>query len=274
MSPLTISTICFSAASRVTALRPLDLLAEFTLDVWLAAKFAPRLGPAVPDGRTWERTVAGLLYRPGFTRRQGPGNHTLFGSLSASGVEHEIDAAADGWRGSVIVECKATGGGITKADVALFHIKVMDFYQRRIATVSTERWWRVLCGTTVSAQPARATAISLGLLICDPDRLPLPVLVRAAGRPSADLHLPELMLQEIVRLGERALRSQQERWSYRAEAGEIRFNPDLWKDGEIKDLMWLEDELSSSLLDLCERNRPGALERRAANLFWRVRKLA
>jgi hypothetical protein len=252
----------------------LELLAEFTLDVWLMARFAPQVGPGGPDGRTWERTVAGLLYRPGFTRRQGPGNRTLFGSLSASGVEHEIDAAADGWHGSVIAECKATGGGITKADVALFHFKVMDFYQKRIAAVSVERWWRILCGTTVTAPPARATAVSLGLLICDPGRLPLPVLVRAAGRPSADLHLAEPMLQEIVRLGERALSSQQERWPYRAETREIRFNPGLWKDGEIRDLMWLEDELSASLLDLYQRYRPGALERRAANLFWRARKLA
>lgn len=252
----------------------LELLAEFTLDVWLAAKFAPRLGGAGPDGRTWERTIAGLLYRPGFTRRQGPGNHTLFGSLSASGAKHEIDGAADGWRGSVIAECKATEGGITKADVALFHFKLMDFYQKRIITASGEKWWRILCGTTATAPAARATAVSLGLLICDPGRLPLPVLVRAAGRPSADLHLPEPLLQEIVRLGERALNPQQERWPYRSQAREISFKPDLWKDNEIRNLMWLEDELSGSLLDLYESYRPGALERRAANLFCRVRKVA
>src|SRR6266849_2349171 len=101
--------------------RSLDLLAEFTFDVWLVAKFSPQLVGIALEGRTWERTVAGLLYRPGFTRRQGPGNHSLFGSLSASGVEHELDGAADGWRGSVIVECKAPEGGISKADAALFH---------------------------------------------------------------------------------------------------------------------------------------------------------
>ena len=103
----------------------LDLLADFTLDVWLVAHFAPQLSGTAPAGRAWERTVAGLLYRPGFTRRQGPGNNSLFGSVSASGVRHEIDGAADGWRGSFIVECKATGGGISKADAALFHFKVM-----------------------------------------------------------------------------------------------------------------------------------------------------
>jgi hypothetical protein len=253
----------------------LDLLAEFTLDVWLAANYAPQpAAVATPDGRAWERMVAGLLYRPGFTRRQGPGNHTLFGILSASGVEHEIDGAADGWRGSVIVECKHTEGGISKADAALFHVKVMDFYQRKVVTASKEKWWRILCGTTTTAAPVRATAMSLGLLICDPGRLPLPVLVRAAGRPSADLHLPEPLLQEIVRLGERALRPQQDRWRYRAHDGEIAFRPDHWKDTEIKDLMWLEDELSGHVLDLYERLRPGVLERRAANLFWRAHKAA
>jgi hypothetical protein len=252
----------------------LDLLAEFTLDVWLQAKYAPRPGGVGPDGRTWERTVAGLLYRPGFTRRQGPGYHTLLGTLSASGVEHEIDGAADGWRGSVIVECKTTEGGISKADAALFHVKVMDFYQWKIATASKEKWWRILCGTTITAPAARATAVSLGLLICDPGRLPLPVLVRAAGRPSADLHLPDTLLQEIVRLGERALRPQQERWYYHGGSGEIGFKPDLWRASEIRDLMWLEDELSANLLDLYETRRPGVLERRAANSFWRARKVA
>jgi hypothetical protein len=189
-------------------------------------------------------------------------------------VRHELDGAADGWRGSFIVECKATAGGITKGDAALFHFKVMDFYQKKITTASGERWWRILCGTTPTPFTTRAAAVSLGLLVCDPERLPLPVLVRAAGRPAADMHLPEPLLQEIVRLGERALCPQQERWPYRVHAGEISFRPDHWKDNEIKDLLWLEDELSGCLLDLYARRRPGALEHRAANLIWRARKVA
>jgi|SRR5208337_3643500 len=114
----------------------------------------------------------------------------------------------------------------------------------------------------------------LGLLVCDPGRLPLPVLVRAAGRPAADLHLPEWLLQEIVRLGERALRPQQQRWPYRTQIREIGFTPYLWKENEIRDLIWLEDELSGILLDLYARHRPGALESRAANLIYRAQKVA
>ncbi len=252
----------------------LDLLAEFTLDVWLLAKFSLQLGGEMLEGRTWERTVAGLLYRPGFTRRQGPGNLSLFGSRSASGVSHEIDSAADSWRGSFILECKATAGGISKADAALFHFKVMDFYQKKIVAVAGERWWPILCGTMPTPSTARAAAISLGILVCDPGRFPLPVLVRAASRPAADMYLPEALLQEVVRLGERALCPVQERWPYRAYTGEIRFNPNHWKDSEISDLLWLEDELSGCLLDLYEKYRPGALARRALDLIWRARKVA
>ena len=61
-----------------------------------------------------------------------------------------------------------------KADAALFHFKVMDFYQRKIATASAERWWRIICGTTPTTATARTAAVSLGLLVCDPSRLPLP----------------------------------------------------------------------------------------------------
>ena len=110
-----------------------DLLAELTFDVWLPGKFGPQLGAIDSDGRTWERTVASLLYRPGFTRRQGPGNHTLFGMLSASGVEHEIDGAAHGWRDAVIVECKATEGGVSKADAALFRVNGGNVSTTRLA---------------------------------------------------------------------------------------------------------------------------------------------
>src|ERR1051326_9085737 len=92
-----------------------------------------------------------------------------------------------------------------------------------------------MCGTVSATLAARAAAISLGVLICDPSRLPLPALMRAAGKPSADIHLPECLLQEIVRLGERALRPQQDRWPYDPCSGRISFQPGLWTDSEFRE---------------------------------------
>ena len=157
------STTCFLVVDARTArLVPITSTpAECTLDAWRVAKFAQQSGGAKLDGRTWERTVSGLLYRPGFTRRQGPGCLTLFGSPSASGVNHEIDGAADGWRGTVIVESKAIGGGISKGDVALFHYKVMDYYQKKIAMASAENWWPTLCSATISGAHRRLKAVRI-----------------------------------------------------------------------------------------------------------------
>ena len=88
------------------------------------------------------------------------------------------------------------------------------------------------------------------------------------------MHLPETPLQEIVQLGERTLCAQQERWPYHEYSGEISFNPQRWKDSEIEDLLWPEDELSGCLLDLYQKYLPDTLERRATNLIFRARKVA
>jgi hypothetical protein len=88
------------------------------------------------------------------------------------------------------------------------------------------------------------------------------------------MHLPETLLREIVRLGERALCCHQERWPYRVGSRQIMFNPHRWHDDEIEDLLWLEDQLSDCVLDLFEKRRPGLLEQRATELLWQARKVA
>jgi hypothetical protein len=108
--------------------------------------------------------------------------------------------------------------------------------------------------------------------VCDPSRLPLPVLVRAASRPSAGLHLPDTLRREIVRLGGQALCPQQARWPYRPQTGEMVFRPDLWGNNHNTELLWLEDELSGHLLSLYERHRPGMLEGWALELIWSAKK--
>lgn len=47
-----------------------------------------------------------------------------------------------------------------------------------------------------------------------------------------------------------------------------------WSESEISDLLWVEDELSGCLLDLYDKRRPGALERRAMSLIFQARKVA
>ena len=251
-----------------------DVLAEFTLDAWLLARVGEDPSGTLVNGRIWERAVGDLLRRPEFSHRQGPGTTTLFGFRPASGIRHELDAGAAGWSGSIILECKSKNCGVTKTDAALFHEKTLDFYCERPHAVGRDRWWRLIVSSSPVSDTVRAFCIQLGLILCDPVRLPLPVVVRTACRPSADLYLHETLLQEAARMGEPALMPMQDRWAYDPITRDIRFKPRVLRASEISDLLWLQDELGSDILDLYDLHRPGVLERRAAMLYSKLTKSA
>ena len=251
-----------------------DVLAELTFDAWLLAQVAKDATGNLVDGRIWERTVSDLLRRSEFSYLQGSGTTTLFGHFSASGAGHEIDAAAAGRHGAIILECKSRKGGVTKADVALFHQKLLDFYCSRPWIFGRKRWWRLMVSSSPVSDSVRAFCIQLGLVLCDPVRLPLPMVVGVASRPTADVHLRETLLQEMVRMGEIALMPMQDRWTYDPIARDIRFAPRVLKNSEVRELLWLQKELGSDILDLYDRHRPGLLERLIAEMDDKFRKFA
>ena len=252
----------------------LNVLAELTLDAWLLARACVDPARSLVDGRAWERGIGDLLWRPGFAHRQGPGTTTLFGLPAASGAAHELDAGAVGQGGSVIVECKSQGHGVTKADAAVFHEKTLDFYCGRPDVLGRERWWRLMVSSSPVTDGVRAFCVQLGVILCDPVRLPLPVVVRTGCHRSADLYFRETLLQEAVRLGEPALMPMQKRWTYDTTTGDIRFRPQVLGASEIEDLLWLQDELGADILDLYDLRYEGLLEKRQRALMDRFRKSA
>ena len=85
------------------------------------------------------------------------------------------------------------------------------------------------------------------------------------------MYLREALLQDTVRLGERAQLALQERWVYDAQAEEFRLKPTILIAREIRDLLWLQEELGSDILDLYDLHRPGALELRSERLLQPLR---
>src|SRR5690349_14235370 len=199
-----------------------DLLAEISLDAFLAGRYCFD-GPGLPEGRAWERSIATLLHRPGLSRHQEAGFTTLFGTRSLSGCGHELDAAANGWRGCYLIECKAQGCGVDKSEVATFELKTFDYYAAQLGTAVRDRWWRMLVSAAPVTDSVRALCYRIGIVLCDPRRFPLPVLVRAAGLPAADEVLAAIKLRELLRLGETPCQPLQERW--RIVGDEIHFRP-------------------------------------------------
>lgn len=127
----------------------------------------------------------------------------------------------------------------------------------------------------VSSEPAcesvRRLALSLGIVLCDPQRVPLPALLRVAANPEADMHLPEAMLAEAVRLFERPCQSMQERWQISNDGHSIVLALDAEQDAAaLADALYVQDELTEDLLDYFDLEAPGRLERRAAELALRI----
>ena len=244
----------------------LELLSKFSLDSWLLSRSAHHTCMSRVDGRAWERAIGDLLRRAPLPNRQRAGLTTLFGVQAASGVAHELDACAGGGGILMVVECKSQTSGVAKADAALLHEKTLDFFCAEPDRFRSQRWWRVVASSTPVSDSVRAFCVSLGLVLTEPNHLPLPVVLRTASRPGADMHLREALLQDAVRLAERALVPLQDRWRYDAQAEEIRFQPTTLSANEIQDLLWLQKELGSDILDLYELHRPGTLEHRAKEL--------
>ena len=249
----------------------LELLAEFSLDSWLLARSTHETRMSPVDGRAWEGAIGDLLRRAPWPNRQRAGLTTLFGVHAASGVPHELDVCAGSGGTLMVVECKSQASGVTKADAALLHEKTLDFFCAEPDRFCSQHWWRVVASSTPVSDSVRAFCISLGLVLTESNHLPLPLVLRIASRPGADMHLREALLQDAVRLAERAVVPLQGRWRYDAHAEEIRFRPATLSPNEIRDLLWLQEELGSDILDLYNLHRPGTLERRAEGLLRTLR---
>ena len=217
-------------------------------------------------------TVSQLLWRPGFTRRQHAGALGLFGRSSQSGAHHEIDGVGQGPEIGAWIESKARFA-LDKSDVAVFNLKCFDFY-RAVASEFPEqtakaRWWPLLVSSEPTSETVRRVCCDLGVVVCDPLRLPLPALLYAASRPTADDFLSEIYLGEFVRLAEAACGPMQRRWRLNIADKTISLPLDNIDSTDITDLLFLQDELTEDFLDAFEVHAPGELYRRASALIER-----
>ena len=247
------------------------VLAALALDAFLLARNCSP-GHSQASGRAWERAVSQLLWRPGFARRQHAGVLGLFGRDSQSGARHEIDGAGQGTEIGVWIESKARTT-LNKSDVAVFQLKCFDFYRAAASDYPEQtakaRWWQLLVSSEPIGETVRRICCDLGVVACDPRRLPLPALLFAASRPNADDYLPETHLGELLRLSEAACAPMQQRWRLDMEGKAVSLRLDHMDSTEIADLLFLQDELTEDFLDAFEVHAPGVLDRRASALVER-----
>jgi len=153
---------------------------------------------------------------------------------------------------------------VGKLAVAGFELKLADSYFGRWRAVAVQHWHPISVCAVSATESMRRICAARAMLLCDPERLPLPVLYHHATHRDSASHLPEPMCSELRRLAPRASASIQQRIIPAVKAGELRLRPAPYTRDEIDDLLWLQDELTDEVLERYDLVAPGRLERRAA----------
>lgn len=248
----------------------LDGVAAFCEAAYLLGRYAPQEIAGWQRGRLWERWVAST---PGLSRPnavQGPGSLSLFGVRAASGIAHELDAAALFATWAVITEAKAYGQrSPSKNDIAIFDRKTLDYYVALRRSGVAGPHWRVLASATPLEDGVRRYCYLNGIVSVEPALIPLPMLLRIAGKPDADEWLPEQLLAETVRLGEAAAGPLEARYVPDGPH-HLRFDTSILPPRDLTDLLWLHKTLSAELVRLVNRQAPEHYDRRAALLLRRI----
>ncbi len=238
-------------------------LASICLDCTLLAQ---RVGDGpLPDGHAFQQAVGRVLQRPGMRTVQHAGLTTLWGLRSASGAAHELDAVGSTDARTFLIEAKA-GSIVTKADLAVFELKVTDFYFARARVVASHAWSPILVCAAPASDSLRRLAAHRAIILCDPDRLALPVLYHHVTHRASAPFLPQTLVSELRALAPRALACLQQRYRLDTATGALSLRPNPYTREQLDDLLFLQDELTDEVLARYDRLAPGRLERRAARL--------
>ena len=110
----------------------------------------------------------------------------------------------------------------------------------------------------------------MGVVLCEPEWMPLPMLMRIAGKPTADMWIDDVSLSEFVRLAEPLVTPLQSRFRVDAETQELRWSLREPTAREIGDLLFYQQEISGDVFDAFDHESPGYFERRGVALADRL----
>jgi len=209
-----------------------------------------------------ERLFEQIFYRYCARKRlplsEKAGSRTLDGSYSASGYLHESDGVIATPDVNVHVELKHLTQPVAKLDLVSFNQKGLDFLAGEGGAVRRKPLYRVLATASPAEETARVFAVQWGIVLIEPNRLPLLVIDGLARRSLAvnprSLHerrfvseVPSMIvpLQERVRRlasilsDHRPLMSVSRiRWMLDIQDG---IGARLWRRLDEDDPTWIED---------------------------------
>ena len=157
-------------------------LYEIAADSWAIVQcWEPGYITGTERGRMFERLFCRYCDREVLPLTERPGSRTLCGQRSASGFNHESDAVI-ALPGFVIhVELKYLSYELNKNELLIFNQKGLDFLASSSSSLRRRPLHRLLLSGRPVSQEARRFALQWGIVIIEPDRLPLLLIHKLAG---------------------------------------------------------------------------------------------
>ncbi len=91
-------------------------------------------------------------------------------------------------------------------------------YVGALPEAASYSWWRILVSAGRVRTAVRRLCATHAIVVVEPGIFPLPVLTWTAGQPEADRHFRESLLQELLRIGGKAVATMRQRWAPDARA--------------------------------------------------------
>jgi len=194
------------AQRREVALPLPPILCELSLDMFAIVEHWDPSGLAASErGRFFEQILYRYCDHRRWTLSERAGSRTVRGKYAASGFMHESDGVIVTPELTLMLELKYLGGELGKSELLVFNQKGLDVLAAEGRDLRSKPLYRAIVSGSILAPAARRFAAQWGILVIEPERIPLPLLHRFAtekagdgGRPNAQVR--EAVLREVPQL--------------------------------------------------------------------------
>lgn len=223
-------------------------------------------------GRNFERLFYNICKRRGVHLSEKAGSQTLAGQKSASGLRHEVDAATKDLSYITHWELKHLTVSVPKNELLIFNGKGLDFLQGTRSYLAKIPILRFLLSGTNLRDECRHFAALWGIMVIEPNRLPLPLIYEAVAR-GASASLNEI---DCAAVKDRV------KWACRPLQVVIRELAD-WSFGEVDKSMYrqpvssrareiidIQEQIGKDVMDYLDEQYPEWIDRLAEETWKEV----
>lgn len=241
------------------------IIYEMALDLFAIVQYWKPPVDGAARGRLFEK----ILYRHCEKRRlplmETAGSRTVRGVRAASGIMHENDAVIACSDLTIQCELKHLSGEVSKNDLLIFNQKGIDYLCAEDQRLRRLPLYRIFLSGNLLNPSARRFALQWGIVVIEPDRLPLALVHWLSGYAIDNLRdvsleeqdgiweeIPHLLvsLQNRIRRASRVLDDEemmvgQYRINYAIDHIQRVIGDHYWSALDERDPYWLEDRFEA-----------------------------